>query len=55
MALAFGNGYDFEMTRGKIDDLKKVVEHLERTGRTQMVRGINLDYHDGAVVSFKNS
>ena len=38
----------------KIDDLKKVVEHLERTGRTQMVRGINLDYHDGAVVSFKN-
>jgi hypothetical protein len=39
----------------KIDDLKKVVEHLERTGRTQMVRGINLDYHDGAVVSFKNS
>lgn len=38
----------------KIDDLKKVVEHLDRTGRTQMVRGINLDYHDGAVVSFKN-
>jgi cell division septal protein FtsQ len=38
----------------KIDDLKKVVEHLERTGRTQMVRGINLDYQDGAVVSFKN-
>ena len=38
----------------KIDDLKKVVKHLERTGRTQMVRGINLDYQDGAVVSFKN-
>ncbi len=38
----------------KIDDLKKVVEHLDRTGRTQMVRGINLDYRDGAVVSFKN-
>ncbi len=38
----------------KLDDLKKVVEHLERTGRTQMVRGINLDYQDGAVVSFKN-
>ena len=38
----------------KIDDLKKVVEHLDHTGRTQMVRGINLDYHDGAVVSFKN-
>ena len=39
----------------KIDDLKKVVEHLKRTGRTQMVRGINLNYHDGAAVSFKNS
>ena len=39
----------------KIDDLKKVVDHLKRTGRTQMVRGINLNYHDGAAVSFKNS
>lgn len=38
----------------KIEDLKKVVKHLERTGRTQMVRGINLDYQDGAVVSFIN-
>ena len=39
----------------KLDDLKKVAEHLKRTGRTQMVRGINLNYHDGAAVSFKNS
>ena len=38
----------------KIDDLKKVVDHLKRTGRTQMVRGINLNYRDGAAVSFKN-
>ena len=39
----------------KIDNLRKVVENLNRTGRTQMVRGINLDFRDGAVVSFKNS
>ena len=39
----------------KIDNLRKVVENLNKTGRTQMVRGINLDFRDGAVVSFKNS
>ncbi|MBW1860856.1 MAG: FtsQ-type POTRA domain-containing protein [Deltaproteobacteria bacterium] len=39
----------------KIDDLRKVVENLNRTGRINMVRGIDLDVRNGAVVSFKNS
>jgi len=39
----------------KMDKLKKVIEHLNRTGRIHMVRSINLDYRDGVVVSFKNS
>lgn len=37
----------------RMDDLKKLVEHLERTGRIHRVRGINLDYRDAAVVAFK--
>ena len=39
----------------KLERLKKVVEHLNSTGRIHMVRGINLHYKDGAVVSFKES
>lgn len=39
----------------KIEELKRVVEHLNSTGRIHMVRGINLDYDDGAVVAFRNS
>ncbi|MBW1801684.1 MAG: cell division protein FtsQ, partial [Deltaproteobacteria bacterium] len=37
----------------RMDDLKKVVDHLFNTGRMHLVRGINLNYQDGAVVSFK--
>ena len=37
----------------KFDELKKVVEHLTSTGRIHMVRTINLDYRDGAAVSFE--
>jgi hypothetical protein len=37
----------------RMDDLKKVVEHLNRNGRIRMARGINLEYADGAVVSFR--
>ena len=37
----------------KMDDLKRLVEHLEKTGRIHMVRGINLNYRDAAVVAFK--
>ncbi|MBW1785198.1 MAG: FtsQ-type POTRA domain-containing protein [Deltaproteobacteria bacterium] len=40
--------------RGKIAGLKKVAEHLNRTGRIRHVTGIDLDYEDGAVVSFNN-
>jgi cell division septal protein FtsQ len=39
----------------KIDELKRVVAHLNRTGRISLVKEINLNYGDGAVVSFKNS
>ncbi|MFH1487269.1 MAG: FtsQ-type POTRA domain-containing protein [Pseudomonadota bacterium] len=38
----------------RINDLKKVITHLKDTGRTHLVRGINFDYRDGAVVSYKN-
>ena len=39
----------------KIGDLKKIVEHINGTGSMHMVRVINLNYKDGAVVSFKKS
>jgi cell division protein FtsQ len=37
----------------RMADLKRVIEHLNRTGRIRMAREINLDYADGAVVSFR--
>lgn len=37
----------------RMGDLKRVVEHLNETGRIPMVRKINLNYREGAVVSFK--
>jgi cell division protein FtsQ len=38
----------------KMEDLKRLVKHLKRTGRIQMVKRINLNYREGAVVSYKN-
>lgn len=38
---------------GRVDNLKRLVEHLKSTGRIHMVRGINLNYRDAAVVSMK--
>lgn len=37
----------------KMEELKKVVEHLSSTGRISMVKAIHLNYGEGAVVSFK--
>ena len=37
----------------RLDDLKKVVEHLNSVGRIHMVKTINLNYDEGAAVSFK--
>ncbi len=37
----------------KMEDLKKVVEHLNSTGRIHTVKAIHLNYGEGAVVSFK--
>jgi hypothetical protein len=37
----------------KMEELKKVVEHLNSTGRIQTVKAIYLNYSEGAVVSFK--
>lgn len=37
----------------KMGELKRLVEHLNRTGHIHVVRAINLDYRDGAVVSLK--
>lgn len=39
----------------KIDGLKKVAEHLNQSGKIETVTHINLNYEDGAVVSFRNS
>lgn len=38
----------------RMDELKKIVEHLHKSGRIHLVKGINLDYRDGAAVSFKS-
>jgi hypothetical protein len=37
----------------RIEDLKRVVDHLNRSGRIRTARSINLEYADGAVVSFR--
>jgi cell division protein FtsQ len=37
----------------RIVALKKVVKHLDTTGRLLLVKSINLHYRDGAVVSFR--
>jgi len=37
----------------KMEELKKVVEHLNSTGRIQTVKTIHLNYGEGTVVSFK--
>lgn len=39
----------------KIDGLKKVTKHLNQSGKIDAVTHINLNYEDGAVVSFRNS
>jgi cell division septal protein FtsQ len=41
---------DFE---SKMDGLKKVAKHLSKTGRIHQVTGIDLNFVDGAVVSFR--
>ena len=37
----------------KMDDLKRLVQHLEMTGQIPMVKRINLDYANGGVVSLR--
>jgi cell division septal protein FtsQ len=37
----------------KMEELKRVVEHLNSTGRMHTVKAIHLNYGEGAVVSFK--
>jgi len=37
----------------KKDELKKIVEHLKKTGLIHMVKAIDLNYRDGAAVSFR--
>jgi cell division protein FtsQ len=37
----------------KMEELKRIVEHLNSTGRIHTVKAIHLDYSEGAVVSFK--
>ena len=35
------------------DELRKIVDHLNKTGRIHFVRWIDLNFRDGAVVSFR--
>jgi len=35
--------------------LKKIISHLKRTGRIYTVKGIDLNYSKGAVVSFRDA
>jgi cell division protein FtsQ len=44
---------DYDLDKKKIE-LEKIVSHLKRTGRIHLVKGIDLNYSDGAVVSFSN-
>ena len=37
----------------KMDDLKKLANHLKESGKIELVTRINLNYVDGAVVSFE--
>jgi cell division protein FtsQ len=39
----------------KLDELKKLVEHLAGTGRIHLVKAIRLDYGEGAAVAFEKS
>jgi cell division protein FtsQ len=39
----------------KKDDLKRITEHLKKTGKLQMVKIIDLNYRDGVVVSFSDA
>ncbi|MDQ1335353.1 MAG: cell division protein FtsQ [Thermodesulfobacteriota bacterium] len=39
----------------KMDGLRKVAEHLNQSGKSDLVTRINLNYVDGAVVSFSSS
>jgi cell division protein FtsQ len=38
----------------RMGDLKRLVKHLKETGRIHMVERINLNFREGAVVSYKN-
>jgi cell division protein FtsQ len=39
----------------KLEELKKLVEHLASTGRIHLVKAIHLDYGEGAAVAFEKS
>ncbi len=51
--LPFGVKVRADEVMKRMGDLKKLVEHLTRTGRIRSAKGINLEYAEGAVVSFK--
>ncbi|MCJ7809587.1 MAG: FtsQ-type POTRA domain-containing protein [Desulfobulbaceae bacterium] len=40
---------------GKMDGLRKVSQHLAKTGKMEQINRIDLNYMDGAVVSYKES
>lgn len=53
MPMVLKMGYDELAFKKK--ELRKILAHLKETGRIHMVRAIDLNYSDGAVVSFRDA
>ena len=46
--------FKWDHLKGQMDGLRKVAQHLAKTGKMEQINRIDLNYMDGAVVSFKN-
>jgi cell division protein FtsQ len=53
MPMVLKMGYDELAVKKK--ELRKIIAHLKETGRISMVKAIDLNYSDGAVVSFRDA
>jgi len=53
MPMVLKMGYDKLAVKKK--ELKKILAHLKETGRIHMVKAIDLNYSDGAIVSFRDA
>ncbi len=46
--------FKWDHLKGQMNGLRKVAQHLAKTGKMEQINCIDLNYMDGAVVSFKN-